>query len=147
MSAGAGAAQSCGDAVLTDWFEDGRVDRLYDLQCYEGAIAGIPSDIRDYSDAEEVIHRALQAATRGRLAPGGPDPTPGGVALVEGSGGGGGQVDRAASVVVDSSRGSTFPVPLLVLGGLSLALLAAGGHGWISRRRDDTDRSGGDTRR
>jgi LPXTG-motif cell wall-anchored protein len=27
------------------------------------------------------------------------------------------------------------PVPLLVLGGLSLALLAAGGLGYVSRRR------------
>ena len=36
---------------------------------------------------------------------------------------------------VDTSGPSSVPVPLLVLGGLSLALLAAGGLGYVSRRR------------
>ena len=44
--------------------------------CYEEAIDAIPDDLRDYADAEDVITRALQAALRGELAPGGADPTP-----------------------------------------------------------------------
>ena len=36
---------------------------------------------------------------------------------------------------VDTSAPSSVPIPLLVLGGLSLALLAAGALGYISRRR------------
>ena len=36
---------------------------------------------------------------------------------------------------IDTSGPSSVPVPLLVLGGLSLALLAAGGLGYVSRRR------------
>ena len=32
-----------------------------------------------------------------------------------------------------------MPIPLLVLGGMSLALLAAGGLGYLSRRRHAAD--------
>jgi hypothetical protein len=70
------ATTPCGKKVLDDWWDNGRVDRLYPLHCYEEAIDGIPADIRDYSDAEQVISRALQAAVGGKLAPGGADPSP-----------------------------------------------------------------------
>ena len=73
----ASAATACGKKVLADWFDNGRIDRLYPLNCYEEAIDAIPDDLRDYADAEDVITRALQAALRGDLAPGGRDPTPG----------------------------------------------------------------------
>jgi hypothetical protein len=36
---------------------------------------------------------------------------------------------------VDTSAPSSVPIPLLVLGGMSVALLAAGGLGYLSRRR------------
>ena len=72
----AGAATECGKKVLADWFDNGRIDRLYPLNCYEEAIDAIPDDLRDYADAEDVITRALQAALNGNLAPGGADPTP-----------------------------------------------------------------------
>lgn len=144
------AATQCGKKVLADWFDNGRVDRLYPLNCYEEAIDAIPDDIRDYADAQEVITRALQAALRGELAPGGPDPTPND----DGSNGGGGNGDNGngdnsddgsggtgsgdnpqAAPGVDTSGPSSVPLPLLVLGGMSIALLAAGGLGYLSRRR------------
>jgi hypothetical protein len=137
----AGAATPCGKKVLADWFDNGRIDRLYPLNCYEEAIDAIPDDLRDYADAEEVITRALQAALRGELAPGGRDPTPGEDAPGTGSGGsdGGGGTgnsdDPQAAPGVDTSGPSSVPIPLLVLGGMSLALLAAGGLGYLSRRR------------
>jgi hypothetical protein len=148
------AASECGDKILADWFDNGRIDRLYPLHCYEEAIDSIPADIRDYADAEEVISRALQAAVGGRLAEGGCDPTPGdgkggepcrgiaGPSNPGGSGPGGGPGSAAPNV--DTSGVTSVPVPLLVLGGLSLALLAAGGIGYLSRRRQaaqagDTD--------
>jgi hypothetical protein len=134
----------CGTKVLNDWWDNGRVDRLYPLHCYEEAIDAIPADIRDYSDAEQVISRALQAAVGGKLASGGsdpsdddsgirqsPSPVPGGSGDPP-TGTDGGPV---ASPAVDSSGTSSVPIPLLVLGGMSLALLAAGGLGYLSRRR------------
>jgi hypothetical protein len=155
----ANAATACGKKVLADWFDNGRVDRLYPLNCYEEAIDAIPDDIRDYADAEEVITRALQAALRGELAPGGRDPTPNDDDPNNGSGGGsddgsddgsggtGSGDNPQAAPGVDTSGPSSIPIPLLVLGGMSIALLAAGGLGYLSRRRaaalpDDPDDPG-----
>ena len=71
----AGAATKCGQQVLADWYDNGRIDRLYPLNCYEEAIDAIPDDIGPYVDAEEVITRALQGALRGDLVDGGCDPS------------------------------------------------------------------------
>lgn len=150
----ASAATKCGKKVLADWFDNGRIDRLYPLNCYEEAIDAIPDDLRDYADAEDVITRALQAALRGELAPGGPDPSPedgdsggGAGGSDDGSGGTGNSDNPEAAPDVDTSGPSAVPIPLLVLGGMSLALLAAGGLGYLSRRRaaahaDDPDDPG-----
>lgn len=154
----AGAATECGEKVLADWFDNGRIDRLYPLNCYEEAIDAIPDDIRDYADAEDVITRALQAALSGDLAPGGRDPSPndddptgaggsGGGGGDDGSGGTGSGENPQAAPGVDASGPSSIPIPLLVLGGMSVALLAAGGLGYLSRRRaqahaDDPDHPG-----
>jgi hypothetical protein len=139
VSGPAVAITPCGKKVLDDWWDNGRVDRLYPLHCYEEAIDGIPKDIRDYSDAQEIISRALQAAVGGKLAPGGVDPTPGGDRTPgapvnpgnQGDPGGGGE----AAPNVDTSGTSSVPIPLLILGGMSLLLLAAGSLGYLSRRR------------
>jgi LPXTG-motif cell wall-anchored protein len=134
-------ATPCGDKVLADWFDNGRIDRLYDLHCYEDAIDAIPADLRDYANAEEIISRALQAAVGGKLAPGGPDPSPDSV-----NGGSGlptdpGDPDGEAAPEVDATGLSSVPIPLMVLGAMSLALLAAGGLGYLRRRNatDDVD--------
>ena len=154
---GTAAASACGDKVLEDWYDNGRVDRLYPPHCYEDAIDAIPKDIKDYVDAEEVISRALQFSLRDEIAPGGKDPTPGddnpdgslgndkggknnGGTNTGGTNNGGSEVTPD----VDTSGPSSVPIPLLVLGGMSLALLAAGGLGYLSRRRqaarvDDLD--------
>jgi hypothetical protein len=155
-TAPAATSSKCGEQVLADWFDNGRIDRLYPLHCYEEAIDAIPSDIRDYADAEDVISRALQAALSGNLAEGGCDPTPdkdsknpcrgisgggggsGNGSGGSGSGGSGGEGGEGGSEVapeVDASGPSSIPVPLVILGGMSLALLAAGALGYLSRRR------------
>jgi hypothetical protein len=138
----------CGKAIVADWFDNGRIDRIYPLHCYEEAIDAIPADIRDYANAADVIHRALQAALGGNLyrCKGCPDPSPDGSRNPEGGNAGTGT--QAVGPNVDASSPSSVPIPLLVLGGISLALLAAGGLGYISRRRqaeagDDADDENG----
>ena len=74
----AGAASSCGRAVIDDWYDNGRVDGTYALHCYDDAIDILPRDVRDYSSAKDDIQRALQARKRGEAAPPATaDPTPG----------------------------------------------------------------------
>ena len=43
--------------------------------------------------------------------------------------------DSEATPDINTSGASSVPIPLVVLGGMSLALLAAGGLGYLSRRR------------
>jgi hypothetical protein len=129
-------ASKCGDQVLADWFDNGRIDRLYKLHCYEDAIDAIPSDLRDYANAEEIISRALQAAVDGKLAPGGPDPSPNDPAA------GNDDPDSPDGEVapdVDTTGISSVPIPLIVLGLMSAGLLTAGGLGYLRRRHAEAD--------
>ncbi|HET7743810.1 MAG TPA: hypothetical protein VFK76_03640, partial [Gaiellaceae bacterium] len=142
----AAAATPCAKKVLADWYDNGRIDHLYPLHCYEEAVDAIPPDIADYVDARDVIERALASAVNGKLTYGGKDPTPGDGGSSRGIDGGaaggsdggtgpGGTSGGSAAPAVDTSSPSSVPIPLVVLGGMSLALLAAGGLGYASRRR------------
>ena len=153
----AAAATKCGEQVLADWYDNGRIDKIYPLNCYEEARDAIPKDIGPYVDAEEVITRALQSALRGNLDPGGCDPSADGSADdcarqpgggTNGNGGSGSEgsgsdpnsdpnAEDPGQVApdVDTSSPSSVPIPLLVLGGMSILLLGAGGLGYVSRRR------------
>jgi hypothetical protein len=120
-SGGASAASPCADAIIADWLDDSRIDRVYALPCYEAAIDAIPNDLRDYTDAADVIARAFQTLSGRRLE-----------RSLEGP------VSTSPPAVVppaDSSSSTAVPVPILVLGGMSAALLTAGGLGYVSRRR------------
>jgi hypothetical protein len=145
----AAMASKCGDKVLADWFDNGRIDRLYDLHCYEEAIDSIPSDLRDYANAEEIINRALQAAIDGELDRGGPDPSPDDP-IDPGKGPGGTPNDPndpnqppgsepEVAPEVDTSGISSVPIPLIVLALMSVALLTAGGLGYLRRRHVEAE--------
>ena len=146
----AGAASSCGRAVIDDWYDNGRVDGTYALHCYDDAIDILPRDVRDYSSAKDDIQRALQARKRGEAAPPATtDPTPGDETATTRDGRRrptapapharerarrrtaarerhrGGRRDRRRS---DSA--SSVPIPLLILAGLALLLVAAGCAGY-----------------
>jgi hypothetical protein len=118
---GVSAAPPCAGAILDDWLHDGQIDRVYALPCYEAAIDSIPSDLKDYTDAADIIARAFQRVSGRRLE-----------RVLQGP------VQGAPPDVappVDASSSNSVPVPILVLGGMSAALLAAGGLGYLSRRR------------
>lgn len=155
----AAAAPQCAKRVVADWYGDGRVDRVYPLHCYTDAIRSLPVDVLDYSNAKEDILRALSFAKRGKPDPGnagtggdgGGSSGGGGTAGGSGSGGDGGsgigggrpvtepegttgEETLAGGEALDTSGPSSVPVPLIVLGGLALLLLAAGAAGYLSRR-------------
>jgi hypothetical protein len=131
FAAQAGAASPCATKVLSDWYDNGRIDGLYPLRCYDEAIDAVPSEIRDYTDAQEVIARALQDAARAqgvtvrRISR---SKTP--LGLPPGT---------TVPPVVDTSAPSAVPIPLLVLGGMSVVLLSAGAFGYVARRRRDAE--------
>ena len=132
---------NCAEQVVADWYDNGRVDYLYPLHCYRDAIKSLPPDVKDYSSAKEEIERALQdAANRppvseptlidqggtGTSTTGTSTTDTTGDETVAGGGPGGGGPDTAGP--------SSVPIPLIVLGGLSVLLLAAGSAGYLARR-------------
>ena len=147
----AAAAQPCGRQVIEDWYDNGRVDGTYPIHCYDDAIEILPRDVRDYSSAKDDINRAMTAAMRGdESPPATTDPSPGGA----GSGGGGtppaddppttttagpglepaDNPPEVAPPVDPDDSASSVPIPLLILAGLALLLVAGGSAGYLLRR-------------
>jgi hypothetical protein len=148
----ASAAKSCGRQVIDDWYDNGRVDGTYKLHCYDDAIESVPPDVRDYSSAIEDIQRALQNRLRNQPAPPArTDPSPNGTGPVDTTpttstststtsttGGGdppsGPNGPEVSPPVASGDSASSVPVPLLILAGLALLLVAGGSAGYVIRR-------------
>lgn len=136
---------SCAEQVVADWYDNGRVDYLYPLHCYREAIKSLPPDVKDYSSAKEEIERALQDAanrppvTKPTLLGKAPGNGPTGT---DTTGTEPGNETSAAGGGPDTAGPSSVPIPLIVLGGLSVLLLAAGSAGYLARRFGGGDGDG-----
>lgn len=144
----AGAAGTKGDTpcwkiLINDWY-DGRIDGVYEIHCYREALEHLPADVDAYSSARDDIRQALQRRIQSSQG-GGTSTTGGGGGGSNGSGSGGGSTggsDGSASGpipdAIDAGKpahADSLPIPLLVLGGLALALMAAGAAGFLIRRQ------------
>jgi hypothetical protein len=138
----ASAGTPCWKVLLNDWY-DGRIDGSYPRHCYNDALKHLPADVSTYSSAREDIQRALQSAIAKQEKAGhkvGPNtpivppasPTKGSRSGTTTTGPVKGT--HSASGPLDSGSPSSLPTPLLVLGGLALLLVAAGGAGLIAKR-------------
>lgn len=148
------AAKPCWKVLLNDWY-DGRIDKAYPVSCYRAAIRNLPEDVASYSNAREEINRALLAAINKSKAEGDPlgpsDPVPAqtgattgsqtstlpGDTTGEGEAVGGpdeGDDDGGVAGVLKPANAESVPIPLLVLAGLALVLLAAASAGFVARR-------------
>jgi len=137
----AAAKTPCWKQVVQDWFEDSTIDRTYPRHCYSDALKNVPNDVKDYSSFEEDIRSALQRVSRART--------------LANSGGGSTQPERptrrpgSANEVVQAEpepeyfkqafdklgprEADSVPVPLMIMAGLALLLVAAGAGGLITR--------------
>jgi hypothetical protein len=152
------AAGPCWKALINDWY-DGRIDRIYARHCYQEALKHLPADIETYSSARDDILRALQSARAKARRAGvkfGPN-----ALIVPTSGGNPGNGSKTTSTSTSSSStttttaatgrqqqkglsgladdlnpgdASSLPLPLLVLGGLAVILVAAGATGLVVKR-------------
>jgi hypothetical protein len=140
--------KKCWSTLIKDWY-DGRIDDTYPVHCYKDALKNLPPDVRTYSDAYDVISRALAAATRGKTsvdpdslipppaqASGGKTDTNSTTTTTGGGfGNDGGSAAPPPLGQLPGDRGADgVPVPLLILGGLALLLVAAGAAGLVARR-------------
>jgi hypothetical protein len=150
VPATAHAAVPCRNKIFNDWYVDGKIASTYSHGCYVDALKHIPPDASVYSSLSDDIKSAMRGAVSrvagkqvptqiGRgfraldtgvkgvstsVTPGTHDPSTG-----EPTAASGGIADTASSA----------PLPILVLGGLAIALAAAGAIGsgvkFAQRRR------------
>ncbi len=153
----AAAATPCWKALLNDWY-DGRIDHTYAVHCYQEALHHLPADVQTYSSAHDDILRALQSAIAKEkkagqtVQPNSPvtppaQTTPSTTTTTGGTTGGttttaapGRQPDKGLGGVAEQlnpSSASSLPLPLLVLGGLAILLVAAGAVGLVAKRMQD----------
>ena len=152
VAAPATAAESrCYLQLLDDWIKDDRIDGRYPARCYREALDKLPEDVEQYSSAREDIERALRAAIRAHggktpavippeprdddAANGGSGPNGGG-GTGSGSGTGGPTDDDGllGAPPLRPTSADSVPIPLLVLAGLALLLLASAAVAFAARR-------------
>jgi hypothetical protein len=151
-AAPAKAAKPCWERVIDDWVDNEVLDGVYSANCLAAAREHVPEDIRTYTDIIDKIDAARQAAVRRLQSTGGSG---------SGSGSGSRSGSNSDSKVKPSSEApepepdvnpvkdegpissvlskgtddaSSIPVPLIVLAGLALLLMAAGGAGFAHRK-------------
>ena len=108
------------ERVIADWSDNGRIDGVYALDCYQAAIDAIPVDLRDYTNAADVISRALTEASR-------QDPPSGGASART--------TDPFDAVpVADTSSASSLPLPLILVVLVAVLVLVAGLASHFARR-------------
>ena len=140
------AGAPCWKVLLNDWY-DGRIDGTYPRHCYSDALKHLPADVQTYSSAHDDILRALQSAIAKQrklghkvgpntliAAPAGPKKGSGGGASTTDTTQTGRKQGTGLADKLNPGSPSSLPVPLLILGGLALVLVAAGGAGLIAKR-------------
>jgi hypothetical protein len=124
------AKSPCWRQILNEWANNRQISPNYPLHCYGEAIDHVGEDLLVYTDIEESINAAKQQAARGvrrlqtRTQPSQAerqrDPDAG--LFTQG-------FDKLGPNNADS-----MPLPLIILGGLALLVVAAGAAGLVSRR-------------
>jgi hypothetical protein len=129
----AAAAKPCWEKVVDDWYQDSVIDRTYPRKCYTDALKNVGEDVKVYSSFEEDIKAALQRTGRDnarRLSAAGGDRPRQGSANERPQQG----LFREAFDATSPRNADSMPLPLLILGGLALLLIAAGAAGLLRRR-------------
>jgi hypothetical protein len=128
----AAAAAPCWKQVVQDWYADGRIDGAYSASCISEARKRIPEDLLVYSSFDDQARQARQESGR-RLAAAGS----GSAARPRGPQVGDEPSRGLFKVALDKTsprNADSVPLPLLILGGMALLLIAAGAAGLVARR-------------
>lgn len=142
----AAADPNCWKELVNDYWADNRVDKIYDVSCYREAMAKLPRDVQEYSDAQDDLRRALLDAIRDERSTSGfrDRSEDEGNTVAAGPGGddqGGGGFFREVLDKLGPKNAESVPVPLLVLASIAILLLGAAGvsYGarWLQTRRGD----------
>jgi hypothetical protein len=126
----AAAKSACARQILNEWADNRQISTTYPLHCYREAIAAVPEDLRVYTDIEQDILAARQQAARGTRTLQNRNQTSQSDS----------QRDPDAGLFTQGfdklgpNNADSMPLPLIILAGLALLLIAAGAVGLVSRR-------------
>jgi hypothetical protein len=131
----ASSASSCGSAVINDWYVDGTIDYQYPSKCYREALAKVPESQKIYSDLPDKLERGLRAAlvreARGGVKSATKTITQSGRQLSSHKKSG--PIQQVLGEL-GPDRADSIPVPLMILAGVALLLIAAGATSVVVRR-------------
>lgn len=139
----------CWTVLLHDW-ADGHIDQIYPIHCYHDALKHLPADISTYSSARSDIERALQQAITSKKPAYSKLPETTTTTETTTLPNGTKHVRKVVTTVapgkkkqkgiigafgrLDPSSPNSFPLPLIILGGLAILLVLAGVGGMLYRR-------------
>jgi hypothetical protein len=134
------AMSSCSKNLIHDWLVDGRIDKTYPVHCYREALKKVPEDQIVYGTLRQDLTRALQSTIRAHGGHVKPDtlvfpiggPKSGGPP--NGTGASGNSFFHWVAHALGPNTADSIPIPLLILGGLAFALMAAAGVSLLARR-------------
>ncbi|HET7857408.1 MAG TPA: hypothetical protein VFL41_13205 [Gaiellaceae bacterium] len=131
----AAAKAPCWQRLIQDWYDDGRIDGSYSAKCISEARKHVPEDVAVYGSLDEQLMRERKELSRRPASAGSgtaPAPTapPSGPQLTEEPKRG---LFKAAFDKTAPRNADSVPLPLLILAGLALALMAAGAAGLVAR--------------
>ena len=141
------AAPPCWKILLNDWY-DGTIDDTYPIPCYQQAVDQLPTDAQLYSSAkDDILHAmaktvALQNQTTTTTTTGSSNASTETTTTETTTTSPGREKRKGIARALDKlnpGEADSFPLPLLILGGLAILLVAAGVVGMIWRRMDRGD--------
>jgi hypothetical protein len=126
----ASAQTACWKQIIDDWVNDGAIEGVYPLHCYGEAINHVPNDLAQYTGIIDDITAARQQAARGVRTTQAHKPALSSEPTSNDPSGG---VYNQAIDKLGPTNSDSLPLPLLILAGLALIMVAAGGAGLATR--------------
>jgi hypothetical protein len=135
FGAGSASAKSCSTAIINDWYKDSTIDGTYSSQCYRQALGRVTDSMKIYSDLPDQLDRGLRAALTREAHVKGVTKTikqpPRQVASAGHKSTG--PIQRVLGEL-GPDRADSIPVPLMILAGAAVLLIAAGAVSAVVRR-------------
>ena len=139
LGAGSASAKSCGSRVIDDWYADGTIDGTYSSQCYREALGRVSDQMKIYSDLPDQLDRGLRAAVT-REAKGGVKSATKTIQQQGSRQPSSSQSKKASGPIqrvlgeLGPDRADSIPIPLMILAGAAILLIAAGAVSVVVRR-------------
>jgi len=125
----ASAKAACWKQIIDDWVDDGAIQHAYPLHCYGDAVKHVPNDLQQYTGIVDDINAARQRAARSRVLFGNNPPT----TQADTQNDPDSSVYNSAIDRLGPTNSDSLPLPLLILAGLALIMVAAGAVGLATR--------------